>query len=266
MRTVGVDLASQDAKTAYCVVDWTEGHVRIGEPVLGASDSDLLCVMADAEAVGIDAPFGWPEAMVEAMAEHAAGRPWPAAASAEALRYRTTDRYVNSTILEERGTKVWPLSVSSDRIAYCAWRCGRLLRDHASSTGWAGGRLGSPDGGVCIAEVYPAGALAMWGITHKGYKGKGSSVAEARSRRSAIVDQIALAAGSWLRLPAEVRTTCAANDDALDALVSALVARAAASGLTRQPDPVQAAAAAREGWIHLPLTNSLPLLGSPRKE
>jgi hypothetical protein len=46
--------------------------------------------------------------------------------------------------------------------------------------------------------------------------------------------------------------------DRLDALVCALVTRAAALGLTR-PVPLDedAARIAREGWIHLPLSDSL---------
>jgi hypothetical protein len=48
----------------------------------------------------------------------------------------------------------------------------------------------------------------------------------------------------------------------LDALISALVARAAACGYTALPSPgSEAAAAASEGWIHLPTTReSLDLL------
>ncbi len=45
--------------------------------------------------------------------------------------------------------------------------------------------------------------------------------------------------------------TCRESDDALDAVICALVARAVTLGQTREPPPESRADA--EGWIHLPV-------------
>lgn len=50
---------------------------------------------------------------------------------------------------------------------------------------------------------------------------------------------------------------CTATDHALDALVSALVARAQALGLTHPVPDGADGQVAREGWIHLPVARSL---------
>lgn len=75
-----------------------------------------LAAMQAADWIGIDAPFGWPEAMVETIYSYAKNGIWPKEAVAEQLRYRSTDWFVHELITEERDVSVWPLSVSSDRI------------------------------------------------------------------------------------------------------------------------------------------------------
>ena len=45
---------------------------------------------------------------------------------------------------------------------------------------------------------------------------------------------------------------CRTSHDALDAVIAALTARAAALSLTLRPDPELQLAASREGWIALP--------------
>lgn len=52
---------------------------------------------------------------------------------------------------------------------------------------------------------------------------------------------------------------CSTSNDALDAVIAALTARAAALGLTLRPDPELRPTASREGWIALP-TGSLTAL------
>ncbi|MDQ3936520.1 MAG: DUF429 domain-containing protein, partial [Actinomycetota bacterium] len=160
------------------------------------------------------------------------------------LRHRETDRFVHDAILAERGTSVWPLSVAADRIAVCAWRCAALLSERDVDRTGAGG----------VVEVYPAGALAMWGLPHRGYKRNSRTSAEtALAKRRTILASIRAAAGARLEVPDEVL----ADDDAFDAFVSALVARAAAVEQTIAPPADLRSAAAREGWIHLPLPDSL---------
>ncbi|GAA3256644.1 hypothetical protein GCM10020216_093880 [Nonomuraea helvata] len=62
-----------------------------------------------------------------------------------------------------------------------------------------------------------------------------------------------LEAAPWLEL-GEYEPLCRASDDATDAVVSALAARAAALGLVTVPTEEQAGVAATEGWIALPTT------------
>ncbi|WP_281426239.1 DUF429 domain-containing protein [Miltoncostaea oceani] len=60
-----------------------------------------------------------------------------------------------------------------------------------------------------------------------------------------------------MRLGRGGRAACAGRHDVLDALVSALVARAVDRGATATPPPELAAPALREGWIHVPAAGSL---------
>jgi hypothetical protein len=48
----------------------------------------------------LTSPFGWPDAMVEAIHGYAQGQPWPADAVPPTLRYRTTDQFVHNVIVE----------------------------------------------------------------------------------------------------------------------------------------------------------------------
>jgi hypothetical protein len=97
-----------------------------------------------------------------------------------------------------------------------------------------------------VVEAYPAAALKRWGLPHRCYKR-----AENQSALGALVDAL-LAALPDLHLPAEQDALCRASDDALDAVVCALIARAAALGLTDAPPPELRALAEREGWIAVP--------------
>ncbi|MGH2941461.1 MAG: DUF429 domain-containing protein [Solirubrobacteraceae bacterium] len=275
MRTLGIDLAAQDKKTAMCAIEWIAQRALVELPIAGVDGQTLLDAMHRADWIGIDAPFGWPDAMVEAIHDYAHGRPWPDTAVPEKLRYRTTDWFVHDVIARERHISVWPLSVSSDRIAVCAWRCASLLSQYAATSGWTLDRIGVPlssgtdsppgsslpDGLVAgggVVEVYPAAALALWGLPHKGYKATSAATAKrARDKRIAIMGELERATGAWLILSDDVREACVGNDDAFDAFVSSLVACAAATDCTLKPSVEQRGAAQREGWIHLPSPASI---------
>lgn len=58
---------------------------------------------------GIDAPFGWSDAMVDAVHCFAQTGVWPGAATPKALRYRTTDWFAHEIIAEKAAKSVWPL-------------------------------------------------------------------------------------------------------------------------------------------------------------
>lgn len=136
------------------------------------------------------------------------------------------------------------MSVSVDKLGVLAIRGAGLLARLAEE-----GRAVPRDGSGAVAEVYPAYALIMWGIAPEGtYKGKGEGVEAARGRVLA-----ALEAGLGLDLSGEVCLRCVADEHALDALISAVVARAVALGLTEGPATGdERALAPVEGWMHLP--------------
>ena len=256
--TLGVDLASQPARTAACRIDWKVGqaHVRLydGEVL---TDAHLLGLMRDKTVtkVGLDAPFGWPDPFVEAIGKYqASSGQWPISPDAyddqRVLVLRETDRAVAAT------TGRQPLSVSTDRIAFAAMRCARLLSALAEP--------GAPidrAGAGWLVEVYPEAALRRWQLSPAldlddpgGYKGKG---VEASARRATLLSTLLQRTAGWLLIPDEVIDLCRASDDQLDALVCALIARTAERGLCSSAPSEHTGRAAREGWIVLPERGSL---------
>src|ERR1019366_5080074 len=162
MITIGIDLAAQAKDTAAFEIRWHSTHA---EPIgwhARLSDEEILTLVRKADKVGIDVPLGWPTAFVRAVYRHQFQRPWPVAKTA-VLRLRATDRFV------ARVTKIWPLSVSADRIGVAAARAAMLFS-----------KLQEPldrSGNGKLVEVYPAAALRMWGFRWRGYKGaKGTAV------------------------------------------------------------------------------------------
>jgi predicted nuclease with RNAse H fold len=270
MRTLGIDLAAQPENTAACVIDWPDaagGRVDVTRPQSGYDDHDLLGLMRNAGVVAIDAPFGWPEFMNAHLGEYAARGVWPLRPDDEGaedwimrLRYRETDRAVRRLLLARKPpVKLWPLSVSSNLIAVCAWRCAALLHQDAQRPGNLFDRTGERSR---IFEVYPAAALANWGLPFKGYK-PGSLSSEktkhARAKREKIADALAVKA-AWLRRTdySDLRDDLVDDDDLLDAFISSLAARAAATGWTVAPHSGQEQwLAGSEGWIHVPEEHSL---------
>jgi hypothetical protein len=72
-------------------------------------------------------------------------------------------------------------------------------------------------------------------------------------RGVAFLDEMR-ARAPWLDLTA-AEAACEKSQDAIDALIAALVTRAATTGRTRSPEPADQAhrdRIEREGWIHLP--------------
>ena len=246
--SVGIDLASQDKRTAICVMSWTSsgGAIELLEPV--ASDEILLaaCRELGVQKVAIDAPFGWPDAFVRAISAHHNELTFPVGTGDGELRkpfvFRETDRYVIDV------AKKRPLSVSTDKIAYPALRCAGLLHELRE----ADGRPVDRTGAGLLAEVYPGAALNIWSKTWltgliAGYKGKTDAHSGQRKRLAAVIFDAAHVrdVGALAK--------CEASDDALDAVICALLARLIACGQTRPLPPQHREIAMREGWIHLPL-------------
>lgn len=244
MRTLGVDLAAEPTKSALAVLRWRSGRAEVERITLGATDSDIVAAASGCDRVGIDAPFGWPDQFVRfVVAHHALGDPdtsvpeadrdLPAASDTRDARAGLVRR-VTDDVVRER-TRLIPLSVSADLIAHVAMRCVGLLRALEVTD-----RVNGP-----VVEAYPAAALRVWGLGHRGYKGPAKA-----EILDGLVDELASRA-PWLRLgvsDAAVR----GSDDVFDAVIAACIARAAALGRTHLPDGDTAVIARREGWIHLP--------------
>jgi predicted nuclease with RNAse H fold len=235
IRTLGVDLAAATTNTAACLLEWDDGPARIAHLATGdVTDQAIVQLAQEASVTGIDAPFGWPQPFVDAVAGYAAGRPWPRVRP-EGLWLRRTDERA----LAVSGGRA-PLSVSSDRIARPAERAARLLTLLGSSE-----HAAARDGSDGVIEVYPAGALRCWGVESAGYKRP-----DGLAPRQNIVDLVAPQVGLVL-MPSERALLCA-TDHAIDALVASLVARAFAHGRVVRPTTEETALAAAEGWLFLP--------------
>jgi hypothetical protein len=273
VRTVGVDLAKADTTTAVCTIDWTPYGAVVSAPVLPASNAVVLAA-ANAPgvvAVALDAPFGWPTAMVAAVSSWRPGGRW-ADPKDQAFRLRRTDDVTATCTSKAVETArksgasglhaAVPLSVSADKIAMAAWRCCKLLDQLAHDphnpvevVTDAMGQAFAVDGRNRVVEAYPAAALAMWGIPREGYK-KADEVA--KGVRQVMLGAILRGVGDgWLHGAPGVLELYTATDHALDALVCALVARAAMLGLVDAVPTDDREAARAEGWIALPRADSL---------
>lgn len=238
MRTVGVDLAASPKSSAVAVIDWSDGAARLVSVTTPATDLDVIRLSTGATRIGIDSPFGWPDAFVDLVYAHhhrvhgsagVATRGLDEIENRRPLALRRTDRF-----LIDQG---WgrPLSVSADQIAHVAFRCVGLLETLAVSDrvdGWA-------------VEAYPAAALQQWGLRSRGYK------RAANRARLAVLTADLHRDAPWLDID-DVAALMATDDNAFDAVITALIARAAELGRTRRPDAADEAVAAREGWIHVP--------------
>ncbi|MFG1834105.1 DUF429 domain-containing protein [Micromonospora chersina] len=239
MLTAGIDLAAEDTNTAVAWVRWTATGAVLEELIIGAGDDELLRAASAADKAGIDCPLGWPEPFVEFVIAHyrgelaaptdLIGRDWR-----RRLAWRRTD------VVTHELTGRLSLSVAADRIAHTAMRCAALLARLAE-----GGQPVDRSGGGTVVEVYPAASLRQWGLPHRGYKGRQNSGA-----LNGLVDQLTTTA-PWLQLGG-FEPVCRGSDHAVDAVVAALTARAAAIGQATRPAEADLAAATTEGWIALP--------------
>lgn len=247
MISIGVDFAAQPAKTAIARITWGAERAEVTAIVTPADDGAIVRSLSDAASVGIDVPFGWPDSFVEFVSDHRDAQQRTATADADewrrGLAYRLTDRIVAEEVRKQ------PLSVATDRIALAAMRASSLLatlRDTGEHVDRAGGSR--------IVEVYPAAALKRWNLPFAGYKGTNTAA------RNTLIDQL-LERAPWLHL-GRFDAACRGNDDALDAVIAALVAHAHALGHWTPPAPEQHAQAAREGWMIVPTCPIGALIGS----
>src|SRR5690606_776602 len=170
MKLLGIDLSSQPRDTAACMIERRAGKMHAEEPRLGCDDETLDALIARADAVGIDAPFGWPEAFREVVAG------WTSPSWNNALRDRLRFRGTDLAVTKLTGLR--PLSVSTDQIALPAMRAMALLHRNEVTDKSGDGRF---------FEVYPAASLFCWKLPHKGYKGAGE---ERRTIGQSMVEQL----------------------------------------------------------------------------
>ncbi|MGK5441428.1 DUF429 domain-containing protein [Micromonospora sp. URMC 105] len=252
MLTAGIDLAAEDTNTAVAWIRWTTTGAVLEELTIGAGDDQLMRAASTADKAGIDCPLGWPEPFVEFIIAHhrgdlaaptgLVGRDWR-----RSLAWRRTD------VVTHELTGRLSLSVAADRIAHTAMRCAALLARLAE--------VGQPvdrSGSGTVVEVYPAASLKQWLLPYRGYKGRQNSDA-----LNELVDGL-IGSAPWLQLGA-FEPVCRGSDHAVDAVVAALTARAAAIGQATRPGPADLAAATTEGWIALPTTPLTSLTTSRAK-
>ncbi|GAA4284166.1 DUF429 domain-containing protein [Brevibacterium daeguense] len=234
---MGIDLAADPTRTGLAVVSGN-GRCIVEDVHVGADDDDVVEAISTADKAGVDVPMGWPDRFVQLIQAHARGAvAAPASTGPEwrrGLAMRVTDRMVH------RATGLTPLSVSTDRIAHPAMRWAGIearLRDIGVDV--------ARDGSGAVCEVYPAAALRRWSLPHRGYKG-----AKNAGERSALVVALSekLARLEWNGH----RDLCVADDNALDAVLAALVAREVSHGRGEPPPEELRGTARREGWIWLP--------------
>lgn len=237
----GIDLAADPRRTGVAQI--SNGTPTVVEMlVVGAEDADIAAIIMGSDMSGIDVPLGWPDAFVALLADHAAHALAPPPSTGSDWR-RTMAMRTTDVMVHQRTGRV-PLSVSTDRIAYPALR-------------WAGieARLRAEgidvprDGSGRICEVYPAAALSCWGLPSRGYKRR-----EQSGQRTEIIDRL-----SYLFPDLDWnghRNLCIDDDNALDAVVSALMARLVADRQADPPPEAMRDVVSREGWIWLPQQNN----------
>ena len=240
MRTAGVDLASQDKRTAMCVIQWTPSGGRVEQLHLGVGDQEIGALIDEVDKVGIDVPLGWPVAFADAVAQHSRSGRWPAEYDhRDSARYRL--RLTDREVARIPGSHP-PLSVSADRLAIPTMRVAALLSRLPLDV--------ARDGSGVVVEVYPAAALRAWHFEKRPYKNKNADA------RAQLVSEL-LERTPWLEIAESDVELCRREDDALDAMVAAMVARAAATGLVVAPPKEEMATVLREGWIAVPHEGSL---------
>ncbi len=215
-----------------------EGRCVLERVEVGAEDETIIEAIRTATRAGVDVPLGWPEPFVDLLRAHAAGTlPAPGTTGPQwrrGLAMRATDREVYRRI------GLTPLSVSTDRIAHPAMRWAGIearLREFGLSP--------SRDGSGVICEVYPAAALRCWSLPYRGYKGKKNA-----APRADLVARLSQQF-TWLDWNGH-QDRCAADDNALDAVLAAVIAREVDLMRCVPPPDALRDLASREGWIWLP--------------
>lgn len=258
--TFGIDLLATPARTAASLIRWTEnGAGTVHFVALDFEDTDLFEHMVSPEVTrtAIAAPFGWPADFISEIIRYTDTGEWtvlPGSPQYQELRRRVTDR-----VIELLG--VPSLAFSSERVVLSTMRCASLLSNYWAFTGEPADRTGRGR----VLETCPNAALAQWRVhSMQDEQDPGPYIGTtpgAPRRRARIVKRIAQYGENWLELTEEIIAACEASEHCLNALICALVARAAEIG--RLEDVADPDAARREGWIRVPTAEPLSVLADP---
>lgn len=234
MQTVGIDLSARARKTGVAVLEAQDGRATVTELAVGGhTDANIRHLIEGSTKTGIDCPLGWPVSFVDFVSAHRGHADLPEDTGRDNLTHRATDRFV----MEE--AEVRPLAVSADRIGITAMHCARLLSGLETATVDRTGRTGP------VVEVYPAAMLSMWKLRHQSYKEPKNA-----SNRAHLVKKVQEKL-PWLEL-GDHADLCRKTDDALDAVLCALMALLSEIGHVLDIPDEHLDEAQVEGWIALP--------------
>jgi hypothetical protein len=255
-RTIGINLSAAAKFTTLVAIEWHEKEAWVSEAMVDLEDDELIGYLSTGDRTGVYAPFGWPVAMVEAVASYTNSDQWQRASRRE-FRHRETEAFVHDILQSEADQELWPQSVSCDRLALQARRMAQLREQLFTETGKRFDRAG----GDHILEVYAPGASLLWGL--HSHAANGLEIPPDASEKPGLlfVERIE-AAAPWLHWKEGKRGLCVKNDHTSDAILAALVARASELDLTIKPENGHLDLARREGWMHLPSKGSLPSLSA----
>ena len=235
MVTWGLDLSTKPKKCAAVAIRWDVGRPEVVDVRTPLTPEEIVSLITSEEAqFAVDVPFGWPDAFVEFVAEHRDHEQLPPG-DRERWRKETLARRAGDQRLHHYG--VPPLPASFDRLGKTAVMWSAIEYD-LRMRGVAFDRSGM-NGRIC--ETYPTAALVAWSLPKK-------------KPTLALIER----AFPFLTIGEDWRKLLS-TDDACDALVCALTARARVLGLTMEPDDVRQAN--REGWIHITEQDPRALLG-----
>jgi hypothetical protein len=239
LKTLGIDLSTQNPKTGAVVVDWStsrEGRVIAACRGVGRTRDESpeawLTSLAErhhVDAIAIDVPFGWPRPWRDALHQHFPGARLPSDAEPKDLTWRTTDAWV------AKYAKITPLRVGASLLGATAIRGARLVAELADADRHVDLGKGDPQPG-CVIEAYPAAARKLGSDDRVVVDPGGFAIPEKGHLRDAltcaIVAKLALDGGT-LDVDEAVRWVDDIADPSEDLEI----------------DP---AAVVEEGWIRLP--------------
>jgi predicted RNase H-like nuclease len=247
MRVIGLDCATEDSRIGLARADVEAGAYHVEEMGVCSSARPVVSVLGewlngqDHVLLAVDAPLGWPVGLAGSLRRHRAGD--AISVPANEMFRRDSDRFIQREIGKT------PLDVGADRIARTAHAALRILAEVRQLTQRPIPLLWNPDSlnGVAAIEVYPAATLTVHAFRSNGYKGASQS-----AEREEIINSLR----NVLALPDDT-SRMISYADALDAVVCILAAKDFLEG--KAMPPLDAAVAAREGWIWCAPPRSSPL-------